>query len=96
MPIEAGAQFGVAQGSARRGHEISVYIDRSRGGKYKQSKAVNEFPIDDTATASSLATKEVKLSLNASPDDTQTILKQDQPYPLTILWLLTKGYTYDV
>lgn len=96
MPIEAGAQFGVAQGSARRGHEISIYIDRSRGGKYKQSKAVNEYPIDELATASQLASKEVKLSLNASPDDTQTVIKQDLPYPLTVLWLLTKGYTYDV
>jgi len=95
MPIESGAQFGVAQGSARRGHEVSVYIDRSRGGKYKQSKAVNEYPIDELGTASALSTKEVRLSLNASPDDNQTILKQDQPYPLTILWLLTKGYTYD-
>jgi hypothetical protein len=95
MPIEAGAQFGVAQGSARRGHEVSIYIDRSRGGKYKQSKAVNEYPIDELGTASALSTKEVRLSLNASPDDSQTILKQDQPYPLTILWLLTKGYTYD-
>jgi len=96
MPIEAGAQFGVAQGSARRGHEISVYIDRSRGGKYKQSKSVNEYPIDELGTAASLSTKEVRLSLNASPDDNQTILKQDQPYPLTVLWLLTKGYTHDV
>lgn len=95
MPIESGAQFGVAQGSARRGHEISVFIDRSRGGKYKQSKAVNEYPLDTAATASSLSTKEVRLSLNASPDDTQTILKQDLPYPMTFLWLLTKGYTYD-
>lgn len=95
MPIEAGAQFGVAQGSARRGHEISVYIDRSRGGKYKQSKSVNEYPIDESSTATNLSTKEVRLSLNASPDDNQTILKQDVPYPMTFLWLLTKGYTYD-
>ena len=95
MPIEAGAQFGVAQGSARRTHEISVYLDRSRGGKYKQSKSVNEFPLDTKGTGSSLYTGEVRLSLNASPDDTQTIIKQDQPYPLTILWMLTKGYTYD-
>jgi hypothetical protein len=95
MPIEAGAQFGVAQGSARRGHEISIYIDRSRGGKYKQSKSVNEYPIDELGTGSSLVSKEVRLSLNASPDDNQTILKQDQPYPLSILWMLTKGYTYD-
>lgn len=95
MPIEAGAQFGVAQGSARRGHEVSVFVDRSRAGKYKQSKAANEFPLDTKGTGPALYTGEVRLSLNASPDDTQTIIKQDQPYPLTILWMLTKGYTYD-
>lgn len=95
MPIEAGAQFGVAQGSARRGHEISVFLDRSIGGKYKQSKATNEFPLDTKGTGSALYTGEVRLSLNSSPDDNQTVLKQDQPYPLTILWMLTKGYTYD-
>lgn len=95
MPIEAGAQFGVAQGSLRRGHEISVFIDRSRGGKYKASKSSNEFPIDEIATGAALKTGEVKLSLNSSPDDPQVIIKQDQPYPLTILWLLTKGYTND-
>jgi len=95
MPIEAGAQFGVAQGSPRRGHEVSIFIDRSRGGKYKQSLAASEFPIDETGTAAVLRTGEVKLSLNASPNDTQTILKQDLPYPMTILWLMTKGITYD-
>lgn len=95
MPIEAGAQFGTAQGSARRGHEISVFLDRSRGGKYKQSKAASEYPLDETGTGAALFTGEKKLSLNASPDDNQTVLKQDQPYPLTILWMLTKGYTYD-
>ncbi len=95
MPIEAGAQFGVAQGSARRGHEISVFLDRSIGGKYKQSKAANEFPLDTKGTGSALYTGEVRLSLNSSPDDNQTVIKQDQPYPLTILWMLTKGYTYD-
>jgi hypothetical protein len=95
MPIEAGAQFGVAQGSSRRGHEISVFLDRSRGGKYSQSLSPNEYPLDTTGTAAVLKTGEIKLSLNASPNDTQTIIKQDLPYPLTVLWLLTKGYTYD-
>lgn len=96
MPIEAGAQFGVAQGSARRSHEISVYVDRSLGGVYKASKAANEFAIVGTkGTPEALYTGEVKLSLNASPDDHQTVIKQTTPYPLTILWLLTKGYTYD-
>jgi hypothetical protein len=95
MPIEAGAQFGVAQGSTRRGHEISVFLDRSRGGKYSQSLSPNEYPLDTTGTAAVLKTGEIKLSLNASPGDNQTIIKQDLPYPLTVLWLLTKGYTYD-
>ncbi len=95
MPSESGAQFGVSQGSLRRTHEISIFIDRSRGGKYKSSLSPNEFPIDEAGTASALQTKEIKLSLNASPNDHQIILKQDLPYPMTILWLLTKGYTND-
>jgi hypothetical protein len=95
MPIEAGAQFGVAQGSARRGHEISVFIDRSRGGKYYQSQSSNQYPLDTEGTASVLKTGEVRLSLNASPNDNQTVITQDAPYPLTILWMVTKGYTYD-
>lgn len=95
MPAESGAQFGVSQGSLRRTHEISLYIDRSRGGKYKSSLASSEYPIDTAGSGSSLQTKEVRLSLNASPDDHQITLKQDLPYPMTILWLLTKGYTND-
>lgn len=96
MPSEAGAQFGVAQGSPRRVHEISVFVDRSLGGVYKASKSSNEFPIvGSKGSPDALYTGEVKLSLNASPDDHQVILKQTVPYPLTILWLLTKGYTYD-
>lgn len=97
MPIEAGAQFGVAQGSPRRVHEIVVYLDRSLGGIYGASKSSNRFPIVGTkGTPTALYTGEVKLSLNASPDDHQIVIKQTTPYPLTILWLLTKGYTYDV
>jgi hypothetical protein len=96
MPIEAGAQFGVAQGSLRRTHEMSVYVDRSIGGTYKASKALNTFPIvGNKGTPSALYTGEVKLSVNASPDDTQIVIKQTDPYPFTIQWLLTKGYTYD-
>lgn len=97
MPIEAGAQFGVAQGSPRRTHEIVAFIDRGLGGVYKASKALNFFPVVGTkGTPDALYTGEVRLSLNASPDDTQITIKQTVPYPLTILWLLTKGYTYDV
>lgn len=97
MSSEAGAQFGVAQGSARRSHEISVYVDRSLGGKYKASKAISG-PFDIVGSKGSIDasyTGEVKLSLNASPDDHQISITQDKPLPLTILWLLTKGYTYD-
>lgn len=98
MPIEAGAQFGVAQGSARRSHEISVYVDRSLGGSYHQSKTNDDFPIvEDKLGASEhvLYSGEIRLSVNSSTDDYQTVINQKQPYPLTVLWLLTKGYTYD-
>lgn len=96
MPIEAGAQFGVAQGSPRRTHEISIFVDRSCSGVYKASKSSNQFPIvGSKGTPTALYTGEVKLSLNASPDDHQIVIKQLEPYPLTVLWLLTKGYTYD-
>lgn len=97
LPLEAGAQFGVAQGSLRRSHEIVLGMDRSRGGTYKASNSVNEFDIIPAAkgTAAALYTGEVKLSLNASPDDVQLYIKQTKPYPLTVLWLLRKGYTND-
>jgi hypothetical protein len=99
MPTEAGAQFGVAQGSARRTHEITVFVDRSRGGQYKASKAVDFYPLVEASkmnTNSDLFTGECRLSLNASPDDHQVLIVQNKPLPLMILWLLTKGYTYDV
>jgi hypothetical protein len=97
MSSEAGAQFGVAQGSARRTHEISIYVDRSLGGKYKASNAVSgPFDIIGTkGTISAAYTGEIRLSLNASPDDHQITITQDKPFPFNILWLLTKGYTYD-
>jgi hypothetical protein len=97
LPLEAGAQFGVAQGTSRRTHEISVAVDRSRGGKYKASRAIDEFDLikSTDATAAALYSGEKKLSLNASPDDNQLYIKQDQPYPLTILWILRKGFTND-
>lgn len=99
MPTEAGAQFGVAQGSARRSHEITVFVDRSRGGQYKASKAVDYYSLVESSklnTNSDLFTGECRLSLNASPDDHQVVIVQNKPYPMMILWLLTKGYTYDV
>ena len=97
MPIEAGAQFGVAQGSTRRPHEMSLFVDRSRGGSYHQANTAKDYPLikDSLATASALYTGQVRLSLNASYDDHQTVIEQKSPYALTILWLLTKGYTYD-
>jgi hypothetical protein len=97
MASESGAQFGVAQGSARRTHEISVFVDRSLGGKYKAANAVSG-PFDIVGTkgsVSALYTGEVRLSLNASPDDHQITVTQDKPFPMNILWMLTKGYTYD-
>lgn len=97
MPFEAGAQFGVAQGSARRTHEISIYLDRSLGGVYKAAGSSDYFNIiTDTAyTPDNLFTGEAKLSLNASPSDNQVSIKQTLPYPFTVLWILQKGYTYD-
>lgn len=97
MPIEAGAQFGVAQGSARRTHEISIFVDRSMGGSYKQSISTNEFDIltSAKATSSALYTGEVKLASNANPFDPQLEIKQTVPFPLNVIWLLSKGYTYD-
>jgi hypothetical protein len=102
LPIEAGAQFGVAQGSPRRGHEIVVAVDRSFGGEYSQKKRNEFFPLitvssndDEDVGVDNLYTGEVELSLNASPDDPQTVIKQTGPYPLTVLWMVTKGYTYD-
>lgn len=99
MPSEAGAQFGVAQGSKRRTHETSLFLDRSIGGQYTQANR-NDFldfvyPSHIAKGLDNLFTGEIKLSLNASTDDTQTIFKQDKPYPMTILWMLQKGYTYD-
>jgi hypothetical protein len=98
LPIEAGAQFGVAQGSLRRGHEISVYVDQSLGGQYTAKKRNEFYDLIESrlgASMDELYTGEIKLSHNADPDDTQTVIKQTGPYPLTVLWLLTKGYTYD-
>lgn len=95
FPIEAGAQWGTSTGSARRGHEMSVFLDRSRGGVYKQSQSANEYPLETLATFDALSTKEFKLSLNANPYDYQTQIRQTEPYPLTILWLLIKGVTND-
>ncbi len=98
MPIEAGAQFGVAQGSARRSHEMSVFLDRSMGGQYTMLKA-NEL-LDFTyelgePTVGALFTGEARLSLNGSTDDHQLMITQNKPLPFTVLWLMTKGYTYD-
>lgn len=98
MPLEAGAQFGVAQGSARRSHEMSVFLDRSYGGQYTQLKAnqLLDFTYETSQPSfDALYTGETRLSLNASPDDTQTLITQPKPLPFTVLWLLTKGYTYD-
>lgn len=97
MPLEAGAQFGVSQGSPRRAHEIVLGVDRSRGGTYKASNSSNEFDLISSTkgTAAAFYTGEIKASLNASPDDTQLYIKQTKPYPLTVLWLLRKGFTND-
>lgn len=98
MPLEAGAQFGVAQGSLRRTHEISLFVDRSLKGSYSASKSNNQYDlVQDNLGAgiSNLYTGEVRLSNDGSPDDSQIIIVQDQPFPLVVLWILQKGYTYD-
>lgn len=98
MPVEAGAQFGVAQGSARRSHEMSLFLDRSLGGQYTMLKAneLMDFTYELAApTVDALFTGEVRLSLNGSPDDHQLMITQNRPLPFTVLWLMTKGYTYD-
>jgi hypothetical protein len=98
LAIEAGAQFGVAQGSKRRSHDIVVGLDRAIDGVYKSSLAESTYSLltSTDATPAALFTGEKQLSLNASPHDNQTVIKQTKPYPMSILWILHKGYTYDV
>lgn len=100
FPLEAGAQFGGSQGSPRRPHEIVFGLDRSRGGKYyatgpEGDRTSLDLLLSTEATAASLYSKEKRVQLNASPGDTQMIIEQNQPYPLTILWFARKGFTND-
>jgi hypothetical protein len=97
MPIEAGAQFGVAQGSDRRSNQVTLCLDRSLGGTYKAANGNSSYDLLRAAdgTPSALYSGERELQLNSSYNDPQTIIKQTKPYPMNILWLLHKGYTYD-
>lgn len=96
MPVEAGGTLGPSQGSERRIHEAIIRLHKSRGGSY-QANSNNKYALIPSSLTSNttLFTGERKVPINASTDDTQVSIIQNEPYPITVLWLALKGVTYD-
>lgn len=96
MPFEAGQTFGQAQGLPRRVDRLIFRPYLSRGGEY-QADVNNKFAIlaDADAVWPATFSGEKEKSLNASPHDVTLTIEQNTPAPMTLLWTMLRGVTYD-
>lgn len=96
MPFEAGQTFGQAQGLPRRVERAIFRPYQSRGGEY-QAATSNKFPILSSTDAAwpNTFSGEKEKPINASPHDVTLTIEQNTPAPMTILWTMLRGVTYD-
>jgi len=91
--IEAGGDFGSAQGAIQRIDRVDVRMYKSQKGSYgKESGTLDDFEYED----STLFTGIKKIFPTNSPDEnTQIEIQHDDPVPFNILNLTMRGVTYD-
>ncbi len=100
LPIEGGGAAGTAQGKVKRTHRVLVRMLNSLGLKYGKdfdNLTPLEFRQTDTPMDDSppLFTGDKPMSLESSYQKFDTYcLRQDQPYPSTILALMPETHVY--
>jgi len=103
MKLEAGQEYGTAQGSLKRNEAVVLKFYRSYGGKF--GEASNEEGMEEIVfrpaghgmgTALSLFTGDKYLDFPSSTERFfQVIIKQDKALPMSLLAIIHRGVSYD-
>lgn len=101
MPLEAGGEFGTAQGNVKRIDRGTLKFYRTYGAKY----GPDENNLDEInfrpgtlplGSALPLFTGDQRLFLDSDPDQTaQVVVKQELPMPCNVLSATFRGVSYD-
>lgn len=101
MDIEAGALEGTAQGKRKRIHEVAVKLYETIGGKIGWDESnldeiITRDLSDPIGSAPSLFTGDYDLPFPGGYDTTgRMIVRQDLPFPMTVLCLMPRLDTQD-
>lgn len=92
---EAGAGFGSAIGSVQRIHEAYALFYRTLGGALGANANIYELGIGASTPATPVSIG-VEKKIDISPNKkNHIIIRQDSPFPMSVLGIVYKGVTYD-
>lgn len=101
MPLEAGQEFGSAQGNTKRIDRATIKFFKTYGAKVgpdtSNLQAINfRDPNALYGAALDLVSGDQQIRFDAGPErSTQVIVQQDMPLPCNILSITTRGVMYD-